>query len=177
MTPHDGRGHSVLQVPVPQLEAFVLERTGHYDAGFVSADPGFVHAHVTVLGPFLPSLDETAAATVAEVLTSVAAFAFVLARVATFPNGIIHLVPEPNEGFRELTARMWEAFPDRPPYAGEFEPVPHLTLDAMSTEVSEDSVREALAAPYECRAERVDLAWWEPGNCHVLASWPLGSTR
>lgn len=170
-------GHSVLQVPVPALESFVRERVARYDAGYVSADPVFVHAHVTALGPFLPRLDEAAAAAVADVLASVEPFDFALRRVATFPNGIIHLLPEPDDGFRELTSRMWEAFPGCPPYAGEFDPVPHLTLDAVSAEVSEDSVRAALATPYGCRAERVDLAWWEPDNCHVMASWPLGRRR
>ena len=52
-TPSSGKGHSVLQVPVPELEPFVLDRTRHYDTDYVSTDPGFVHAHVTALAPFL----------------------------------------------------------------------------------------------------------------------------
>ena len=52
-------GHSVLQVPVPPLEAFVLARTRHYDTDYVSADPAFVHAHVTALAPFLHGDDLT----------------------------------------------------------------------------------------------------------------------
>lgn len=167
-------GHSVLQVPVPQLEPFVRARTIHYDADYLSADPAFTHAHVTVLAPFLSTVDDEAAATVAKVVASVDAFDFTLARVATFPNGCIHLVPEPGNGFRELTDRMWAAFPECPPYAGRFPPVPHLTLDLVSAEVSEDSTRAALHLPAYCRAERVDLAWYEPGGCHVVRSFPLG---
>lgn len=45
-------GHGVLLVPVPELEGWVRDRTAHYDASFVSADPAFAHAHVTVLAPY-----------------------------------------------------------------------------------------------------------------------------
>ena len=50
-------GHAVLQIPVPELEPFVRQRHEHYDPHFVSTDPAFVHAHITVLGPFLPPED------------------------------------------------------------------------------------------------------------------------
>ena len=48
-------GHTVLAVPAPALEPFVRERTARYDASFVSADPAFSHAHLTILAPWLPS--------------------------------------------------------------------------------------------------------------------------
>lgn len=167
----------MLQVPVPPLEAFVRARHAHYDAGFVSADPRFVHAHVTTLGPFLPEVDGRARATVREIAASTAAFDFVLAEIATFPNGIIHLVPEPGRPFRELTTRLVAAFPECPPYAGAYDEVlPHLTLDLSSDQVSEASTREALGAtvPVRCRADRLDLAWWGDGECRILESWPFG---
>ena len=95
-------------------------------------------APVTALGPFLPEPDAEAAATVARIVAGTTAFDFTLARVATFPNGIIHLVPEPDDSFRELTRRLAEAFPQCPPYAGQFADVrPHLTLDARSDAVTE----------------------------------------
>ena len=50
-------GHSVLQLPVAPLEAWVRARTAHYDRGFVSVDPTFGHAHITALGPFDPSIE------------------------------------------------------------------------------------------------------------------------
>ena len=40
-------GHAVLQVPVIELEDWIVTRTRHYDAGFISDDPGFHHAHIT----------------------------------------------------------------------------------------------------------------------------------
>lgn len=175
MTP----GHTVLQVPVPELEPFVLERHRHYDADFVSSDPRFVHAHITALGPFLPPalLDAHVLGQIGEIASTTNRFTFRLAELDTFPNGIIHLVPEPGAPFRALTAALVAAFPHCPPYAAEFPSVaPHLTLDAVSDRVSIRSTRELLGdlIPVTCRAERLDLAWWGNGTCRVLESWPLG---
>ena len=168
----------MLVVPVPELEPFVRARTEHYDRAYLSADPAFTHAHVTALGPFRPRLDEQTADTVAEIAAGVEPFGFRLERIDTFPNGIIHLVPEPDGAFRELTARLVEAFPDCPPYAGEFDPVPHLTLDLRSAEVTEESTRRLLddLVPCTARATRLDLAWYQAGRCHLVTSWPLGTT-
>lgn len=171
-------GHSVLQVPVPQLEQWVRGRTAFYDAAYLSPDSDFGHAHVTALGPFLPELDARSEAAVARVVAATSPFDFTLERLETFPNGIIHAVPEPAAPFAALTAALVEAFPECPPYAGEFPEVrPHLTLDARSDVVSEESTRAALAGvlPVRCRATRLDLAWYEPGACRLLRSWRLGS--
>lgn len=172
--------HSVLQVPVPGLEPFVRARTEHYDTDYLSTDPAFTHAHITVLGPFLPELDERAAGVVAEVVGSVAAFTFRLDAIDTFPNGCIHLRPQPDSGFRELTARLWEAFPQCPPYAGAFpDSVPHLTLDLRHADVTEETTATLLETsprPSSHRADRVDLAWYEPGRCRRLRAWSLGES-
>ncbi len=47
------RGHAVLLVPVPELEPFARERTRFYDRSFLSDDPRFFRAHITVLAPFM----------------------------------------------------------------------------------------------------------------------------
>ena len=170
-----GVGHTVLQIPVPVLEPFVRGRHAHYDPDYLSADPAFVHAHITVLGPFLDHVDDAAAATVAAIASLQEPFVVVLERVETFPNGIIHLVPDPDAPFRELTRRLSEAFPQCPPYGGEFPDVrPHLTLDAVGDRVTEESTRVSLELPAYDVAERIDLAWYAPGDCRVLRSWPLG---
>lgn len=173
-------GHSVLQVPVPELEPFVLARTRHYDSDYVSADPRFVHAHVTALGPFLHGhdLNDEAMGQIGEIACATMPFAYALERVGTFPNGIVHLLPEPADPFAMLTATLWRAFPQCPPYAGAFaDVVPHLTLDALSDDVTEASTRTLVSphVPVHCRAERLDLVWYEPGACQVLHSWRLGA--
>ena len=177
--PSNGAGHSVLQVPVPELEPFVLARTRHYDTDYVSADPAFVHAHVTALAPFLggPQLTPSTLTAIAEIAGTTPPFDFSLERVDTFPNGIIHLLPEPPTPFAALTAALWHAFPQCPPYAGRFgDVVPHLTLDAVSGDVTQRSTHDLVAPhlPARCRAERLDLAWYEAGSCRILQSWRLG---
>lgn len=171
------RGHTVLQVPVPALEEFVRSRTAHYDAGFVSSDPMFVHAHVTALGPFAADPTPSDLENVARIAGETRVFDAVLTEVVAFPDGIIHLRPEPDGGFRDLTRRLADAFPEHPPYAGRHGPpeavVPHLTLDLISPAVSVESTRQSLGrtVPVTIRAERLDLVWYESGACRLLASW------
>ncbi|HEX5968278.1 MAG TPA: 2'-5' RNA ligase family protein [Intrasporangium sp.] len=174
--------HAVLQVPVPELEPFVRQRHDHYDPDFVSADPAFVHAHITVLGPFLPpaDIDGRVRSTIDEIACAVGEFDYRLEQFDVFPNGVIHLVPDPVEPFRSLTAELFTAFPSCPPYGGAFPDVrPHLTLDARSDGVTVESTRRLLGSlvPARCRAERLDLAWWGNGTCRVLDSWPLGGPQ
>jgi 2'-5' RNA ligase len=166
----------VLQVPVPQLEEFVRGRTIHYDASYLSPDPAYVHAHVTALGPFASELTPDIERRVAAVAAETPAFDFVLERIGRFEDGIIHLVPDPDEPFRKLTARLAAEFPEHPPYEGRFGDVaPHLTLDLLSDEVTEASTRALLEGvlPARCRATRLDLAWYEPHATGVRRSWPL----
>ena len=170
-------GHSVLQVPVPPLEKFVRARTIHYDASYLSADPAFVHAHVTALGPFVDELTDDVERRVAAIAADTAPFDFVLARMGRFGDGTLHLLPEPDGGFRALTDRLAAEFPEHPPYAGRFpDVVPHLTLDLLSADVTEESTLALLgdAIPARCRAERLELVWYEPGAVEVLRSWRLG---
>ncbi|MEQ6901429.1 2'-5' RNA ligase family protein [Nocardioides sp. YIM 152588] len=169
-------GHSVLVVPVPALEPFVRSRWAHYEPAWVSADPAFTHAHVTALAPWREAPDPQALATVARVAAATPAFGFALTGVEAFPDGTIHTPPEPAAPFAELTARLWAAFPDCPPYAGEFaDVVPHLTLDRASTGVDVDSVRVGLGAtlPAACVAEALEWHWYDEGDCHVRARWPF----
>jgi 2'-5' RNA ligase len=171
-------GHSVLQLPVPALEAWVRERTAHYDAGFVSADPRFGHAHITALGPFAPTPSATDLETVAALAADTPPIEVRLADLGQFPNGIIHLVPDPDDALRDLTARLVAAFPAWPPYGGEFgsDVQPHLTVDAAADHVDLASTAALLAGvvPVDVVLDRLQLAWWETDRCHVVAEWALG---
>ena len=171
-------GHSVLQLPVPALEEWVRSRTAHYDEGFLSADSLFGHAHITALGPFDPDPSSSVLASVAAIAASTEPMTVRLAELAQFPNGIIHLVPWPADPLRALTARLVAAFPSHPPYGGEFgsDVQPHLTVDAATDLVSLSSTRDLLAGavPVTCVLDRLQLAWWETGDCRVLAEWALG---
>ena len=152
-------------------------RTAHYDAGFVSTDARFGHAHITALGPFDPAPSEAAREVIAALAADIAPIRVRLAELAQFPRGIIHLVPEPADRLRSLTARLVAAFPDWPPYGGEFgdDVQPHLTVDAASDEVDLHSTAVLLAGvvPVTCVLDVLQLAWWETGHCHVLHEWRL----
>ncbi len=168
--------HTVLLVPVPELEGFVVERTHHYDASFVSADPAFVHAHITSLGPFVYEPSDADLALVGDIARRTPAFDFTLDRMGELAHGILSLLPDPDEPFRELTRRLVAAFPQCPPYGGAFpEPVPHLTLDRRAEGIDLESVRVALgdAVPARCRADRLVLARYANHDCRVLAEWKL----
>ena len=165
------RGHGVLLVAVPPLEEWVRRRTAHYDESFVSQDQSFAHAHVTVLAPFpAQALDEAAA-----VASTIGPFDYTLRRVAVFPDGVVHLVPEPDDGFRALTDAARRRVPEVEPYWRRFEPVPHVTLDRLGPGVTQASTADAVAhlLPARARAEELLLTWWESGHCRVVARFPL----
>lgn len=171
-------GHTVLQLPVPPMEDWVRDRTRHYDGGFVSADPRFGHAHVTALAPFAPVPSAADLAEVGRIAAATSPIDIRLAELGQFPNGVIHLRPEPDGPLRDLTEALVAAFPHFPPYEGRFgpEPTPHLTLDAASPHISLESTRRLLGdvIPVTCTLTRLQLTWWESGSCHVLREWPLG---
>ena len=171
-------GHSVLQLPVPALEGWVRDRTAHYDTGFASADARFGHAHVTALGPFAPAPSSTDLETVAGLALATPPVRVRLERLGQFPNGIIHLVPDPDHALRDLTARLVAAFPAWPPYGGQFgaDVQPHLTVDAASDGVDLPSTAALLAdvVPVDVVLDRLQLAWWETDRCHVMVEWVLG---
>lgn len=169
--PSSWRGHGVLLVPVPRLEPFVRARTTFYDETFLSADPAFTHAHVTLLAPLheLPDHD-----TVARALAGHGPFDFRLARLEAFPDGVIHLRPDERAPFSALIHALMRAHPQVRPFGGD-DPEPHLTLDRISRDVSLASTRTLLGdlVPARCRAERVELHWYEANACRVLDGWPL----
>ncbi len=174
-------GQMCLTAPVPVLEEWVVARTAHYDRSFLSTDPTFAHAHLTVLAPWVPEPGVADLARVGEVLAAVPAFEVELTRVATFPDGLVHAVPEPDHDLRSLTRRLVAAFPDHPPYGGAYDatggPVPHVTLDRLGPGVTEEWVRAEVGhlLPARLVVDRVDLQWWGNHACRRVHSWRLGS--
>jgi hypothetical protein len=169
-------GHTVIALPVPALDGFVRDRTHRYDASFVSGDADFGHAHVTLLGPWLASPAGADLKTVAGLLDQEPRFSFTLAEIRQFPGGVLYLAPDPDDALRGLTTRLAEAFPQTPPYAGEFpDVVPHLTLDHIVTGATVSSLGGELCdvLPVHVEAASVQLQWWDNHDCRVLHTWPL----
>ncbi len=175
-------GTSSLVVPVPALEGWVRARSAHYDPAYVSSDPTFAHAHLTLLSPFFSAaeLSDDVRSRVGEVLSRHRPFRVRLERVDVFPDGIIHLPPKPDGPLRQLTADLARAFPDHPPYAGRYADVqPHLTLDRLADGIDVAATRRSLGdlVPVVARVEEARLSWYEQDRCRTLATWPLGPSE
>lgn len=167
----------MLVVPVPQLEDFVVERTRQYDDSFVSTDATFVHAHITLLAPWVVTPTRADIEAVGQIASRTSSFEFVLEELGVFPDGTVYLRPDPAAPFAALTAELVSAFPRRLPYGGRYEPVPHLTVDQLAVGVTVDSTRAALGAslPARCRAERISLQRYANHGCRTVAEWELGA--
>lgn len=117
---------SGLVLAVPVLQQFVERHRHPSDA---SGELG-VPAHVTALYPWVrqPLTDDVLDGC-ARVVRGFGPLSMTFRQVATFPVGVVYLVPEPDGRLRELTRRLVEAYPDCIPYDGEHpDPQPHLTV-------------------------------------------------
>ena len=172
-------GHSVIVVAVQPLEDLVRWRTRAYDDAYLSTDPTFAHAHVTLLGPFVDAagLTPSVVSTVGRVLCRHGPFTAVFTEVARFPDGMVHLLPDDEKPFRRVTADLVDAFPDHPPYGGRYvDPRPHVTLDRLGPSVDLETVRGWVAelVPVRVEVRTAQLSWYEQQWCRTLATWPLG---
>jgi 2'-5' RNA ligase len=136
-----------------------------------------VPAHVTVLHPFVEprrARDPDVLAEVAAAVGTVRAFDCGFRRTRWFADDVLWLDPDPAQPFRDLTAAVWRAFPDHPPYAGAHDTVvPHLTVgdrrlgDHAALEEAERSVGRSL--PVHTHVDRVLLV----AGAAAPASWRL----
>jgi 2'-5' RNA ligase len=165
---------TALVVLMPEAEALVAAHRRQHDP---SAAVG-VPAHVTVVYPFRPVVDDTAADVVAELAAGVAAFDVKFATLARFPGEVVYLAPDPEEPFLRLMAATFASFPDCPPYGGAIpDPVPHLTVadgvDAATAAALDIAIGPGL--PITSRVERLTLIAENPkGQWIVVRHWPLG---
>ncbi|GAA4428267.1 2'-5' RNA ligase family protein [Georgenia halophila] len=92
-----------------------------------------VPAHVTILFPFMPSeqLDDDVMLRLTGLFRSVPAFEHEFVRSAWFGDEVLWLASDADAVFRSLTKLVADAFPEYPPYEGQFDDVvPHLTIAA-----------------------------------------------
>ncbi len=166
----DTPGYTVLQAAVPAFEGFARARLQRWAPDFLRRDGG-VHAHVTILAPFLPesALDAAALAALAAIGAAAPAFAVTFSRVARFPTGLVYAVPEPAEPFAALTAAVVARWPGLRPYAGEWDAVPHLSLDHDDP----DALRAEVAWPLTGRIDALEVVRYTPGDTRRLAHVPL----
>jgi hypothetical protein len=118
---------SGLVILVPEAEPLVGRHRQLLDENAARGVP----AHVTVLFPFVPprALDGATLRQVGAVVRRGPAFDYVFDRTAWFGDDVLYLAPEDPAPFRALTDRVHAAFPDHPPFRGQFaDVVPHLTV-------------------------------------------------
>ena len=165
---------TAIVVVVPEAEA-LLER---YRRRRPRHDDPAIPAHVTVLFPFRPSVDEADVALIGECAAAVPAFDVTFARTAAFPVGLVYLVPDPVEPFLELTEVLAGAFPDTPPYGGLFdEVIPHLTVAADLEPAEVIALRDELVGepPIEATVTHIALLRHDPAEgWRAEHTWPLG---
>lgn len=151
---------TAIVVPVPEAEPVI----GAHRRTLDHTEAWGVPAHVTVLYPFVPPHDLTAATieVVRDCLHPVEAFDCVFSETRWFDEHAVWLAPDPAEPFRTLTMAVWRRFPDHPPYRGAHpDVVPHLTMgtdrrgDLAGMRRAERQVREHL--PVRARVDRVLL--------------------
>lgn len=137
---------TALIIPVPEAEDAVGAIRLAHDPSAARGVP----AHITILFPFLAP-DQVDEAALREVFARFPAFDFALDRVEQFENGLVWLRPEPLVRFADLTAAVWQRWPEAPPYGGALdEVIPHLTVSEAPLDID-------VALPIAARAHEVVL--------------------
>ncbi|MEJ2868519.1 2'-5' RNA ligase family protein [Actinomycetospora sp. OC33-EN08] len=163
---------------VPQAEPVVGPERRDLDPTTTAGVP----AHVTVLWPFLPpaDIDDAVVARLRHAVAGAGAIDCTFPTTGWFGEDYLWLAPRPSAPFADLTACVWEAFPQCPPYGGEHEPHPHLTVGYTSAS-SPGALRAAEARiapqlPFAARVEVLHLLVGsrEPDSWRVVAELPLG---
>lgn len=112
-----------------------------------------VPPHVTLLGPWRPApLSPADLADVAAAISGIPPFHLTFRHLGRFGDAVLYLRPEPDEPLRTLIQRLIAAFPETPPYGGEFpDVVPHLTVAMAATGEELDRVERELLAELRSR--------------------------
>ena len=149
---------SGLVLLVPELEPRIADLREAHDPAARQGMP----AHLTLLYPFMDpvKLGPTQRGRLAEVFRGFAPFDLTFSRIGRFPE-VLWTAPDLAEPIVELVRAIVAAFPDYPPYGGQFETiVPHVTVahgDGLDLGALEPEVRRRLASPVVQRVDGASL--------------------
>lgn len=152
---------SGLLIEVEPADQFVSAWRLKYDEEAANGIP----AHISVLYPFVAPdrIDDTVLETARSTIAGFSCFDFELSTVEQFP-GVVWLSPQPDQTFRAMTAALWDAFPQCPPYDNRHpDPQPHLTIAQVEDPVEQATMHTSIASdldgelPISCRATAVTL--------------------
>lgn len=173
--------HSVLEIPVPDLDPVVRPRLERRSPAEVPADPHDTVAHISLLGPFvaLTDLTEGVLDELTRFFSDVTSFGYVLTGVHVSPGGTAYVAPNPAAPFRHLAHELSRLFPEHASSgpAGLLDAVPHVTVPLLDGEDA-DALEHLLGPrfPLSTVAREAALYWWEPGACRTLATFPFGTS-
>ena len=138
-----------------------------------------VPAHITMLFPFRPHIDDATDELVRSVTETLEPFEVTFESTDRFPDGVLFLAPEPEGRLRHVMRRLMTTFPEHPPYGGEIaDPTPHLTIGMSLDEAAADALDEVIRPqlPIRTRANRLTLLLADDdGRWAVDRHWPFGS--
>ena len=148
---------TVLLIPVPEADDLLRPWLTRFDPSSRAGIP----AHVTLIHPFLSParIDANVVAKLTRIFSTTVRFRFQLTGVGGFP-GVVYLAPEPVEPFLALIRLLVQAFPETPPYGGQFANiVPHLSVARLTPPAVLDDVAREVAhvVPIDVDADRVLL--------------------
>jgi 2'-5' RNA ligase len=155
----------------PELEPLLGAWRRHY----AGDGPRGMPPHVTLIFPFTDSAGaDDLLEPLGRVFGAFAPFEIALRQTARF-LGLLYLRPEPAEPFVAITEALVNAFPDFPPYAGEFaEIIPHVTVAQGDDEVLAAAEQELGAQlPVKSRVERAWLVEDAAGGWRRHTAFPL----
>jgi 2'-5' RNA ligase len=155
----------------PELEPLL----GPWRRRFTGDGPRGMPPHVTLVFPFADSAEaDDLLEPLGRVFADFAPFELVFRQTARFP-GLLFLRPEPAETFVAITEALVRAFPDFPPYRGEFaEIVPHVTVAQGDDEVLAATERQLeQQLPVRSRVERAWLVEDTAGGWRRHTAFPL----
>jgi 2'-5' RNA ligase len=161
---------------VPEAEAYIA----HYRQRFDPSARRNVPAHVTILYPFMApgQVDAEVLETLRRIAAAVPCFDYRLRETRRFPVAL-YLAPDPDGSFSALTDRIFEAFPDYPPFGGKFDTVvPHVTVahgDEPQLCEIEVELRIRLPGAGVCaRCEQLLLIENSTGRWETMQTFSLG---
>lgn len=107
---------TALIVPIPEAE----EAVRRFREALDPAASWGVPAHVTVLYPFLPpqQINDQARTVLRKTIAGIPRFDVALTHIGWFRDTVVWLAPQPDRPFRNLTAAVWQRFPETTPMPG-----------------------------------------------------------
>jgi 2'-5' RNA ligase len=169
------RLRTTLVIPVPEAEPLVRELRMRHDPNEAMG----LRAHVTVLGPFLPSdrIQPADSDRLQAIFGGIPAFRYSLATVGWFGDRVLYLAPQPVRPFATLTAAVAAEWGLRPYGRTDGAVRPHLTIARAEGIAGAAALVPLLQSslPVAAAARGVRLYGTDEISWRLLESFRLGS--